>query len=189
MSTASIKKLSPLESEILINVLKVRFEENRHRHQDLEWRNIQTKLEATTEKLWPLNAMEPTGVEPDVVGYNTKTDATYLLIALLKALRDVEACVMTGKDLKSRKAHKPKNNVIDMAASMGVNLLSEEQYRNLQQLGDFDTKTSSWLQTPSAIRKLGGAIFADRRFNTVFVYHNGAQSYYAGRGFRCWITI
>jgi hypothetical protein len=180
----SKKQLSPQRHEELLKTLKARFEKNMKRHKGLEWAKIQAKLEANPEKLWSLNEMETTGGEPDVVGYDKKTGEYIFNDCSAESPKDRRSLCYDREALESRKEHKPKNNAIDMAAAMGIELLTEEQYRELQKLGDFDTKTSSWIQTPSEIRKLGGAFFCDRRYNHVFVYHNGAESYYAARGFR-----
>ena len=171
------KKLSPEQRKELLRALKARFEKNMNRHKGLEWARVQAKLEANNEKLWSLNEMERSGGEPDVVGFDKKTGEYIFFDCSPETPKGREA-------LQSRKEHKPENNAIDMAAAMGIELLTEEQYRELQQLGNFDAKTSSWVKTPSDIRKLGGAIFCDRRYGHVFVYHNGAESYYAARAFR-----
>lgn len=155
-----------------------------NRHQGLEWAQVQTKLEASPEKLWSLNEMERTGGEPDVVGHDEKTGEYVFYDCSAESPKGRRSVCYDREGQESRKEHKPENNAIDMAAAMGIELLTEEQYRELQKLGNFDTKTSSWVKTPSDIRKLGGALFADRRYNTVFVYHNSAPSYYAARGFR-----
>jgi hypothetical protein len=178
------KKLLLEQHKELLGVLKTRFEKNMNRHQGLEWTKVQTKLEAKSEKLWSLGEMETTGGEPDVVGFDKKTGEYIFYDCSLESPKDRRSLCYDRQALDSRKENKPKNNAMDMAAAMGIELLSEEEYRKLQQLGQFDTKTSSWLNTPSEIRKLGGAIFADYRFGRVFVYHNGAESYYAGRAFR-----
>ena len=180
------KDLSPEQSEDLLKTLKVRFEKNMNRHKGLEWAKIQAKLEANTEKLWSLNEMERTGGEPDVVGYDKKTDeySFYDCSAESPNGRRNVCYDREGQEAREKKGVHPAGNAIDIAAAMGIELLTEEQYRELQKLGNFDTKTSSWVKTPSDIRKLGGALFADRRYNTVFVYHNSAPSYYAARGFR-----
>jgi len=170
--------------EELFRVLKARFEKNMNRHKGIEWAKLQAKLEAHTEKLWSLNEMERTGGEPDVVGYDKKKNEYIFYDCSEESPKDRRSLCYDREALDSRKEHKPKNNAIDMAEIMGIELLSEEQYRELQQLGNFDLKTSSWVQTPDAIRELGGAIFCDRRYNQVFTYHNGAESYYAARGFR-----
>jgi hypothetical protein len=177
-------ELSPEQGEILLKTLKVRFEKNMNRHKGLEWPKIQAKLEAHPEKLSALNAMESTGGEPDVVGYDKKTDEYIFYDCSVESPKGRRSLCYDHEALESRKDHKPENNAIDMAAAMGIELLTEEQYRDLQELGNFDLKTSSWVKTPANIRKLGGAIFCDYRYDTVFVYHNGAESYYAGRGFR-----
>jgi hypothetical protein len=178
------KELSPKQREELLTTLKARFEKNMNRHKGLEWAKVQTKLEANTEKLWSLNEMEKTGGEPDVVGFDKKTGEYIFYDCSAESPKDRRSVCYDGEALESRKENKPKNNALDMAAAMGIELLTEEQYRELQKLGNFDTKTSSWITTPSEIRKLGGAIFADYRFGRVFVYHNGAESYYAARAFR-----
>ncbi|WP_370572696.1 DUF4256 domain-containing protein [Methanomethylovorans sp.] len=178
------KELSSGQREELLSVLKVRFEKNMNRHKGLEWAKVQAKLEDNTEKLWSLNEMERTGGEPDVVGYDEKTREYIFCDCSAESPIGRRNVCYDGEALESRKDHKPDNSAIDMAAAMGIGLLTEEQYRELQKLGNFDTKTSSWLKTPSDIRKLGGAIFADRRYDTVFVYHNSAPSYYGSRGFR-----
>jgi Protein of unknown function (DUF4256) len=172
------------QREELLKALKARFEKNMNRHKGLEWAKVQAKLEANPEKLWSLNEMERTGGEPDVVGHD-KTLGEYIFYdCAAESPKGRRSLCYDGEALDSRKENKPKDNALDLAAAMGVELLTEEQYRELQKLGDFDTKTSSWVKTPSAIRKLGGALFCDRRFDTVFLYHNGAESYYAARGFR-----
>jgi hypothetical protein len=178
------KALSPEQREELIGALKARFEKNMARHQGLEWAKVQKKLEANPEKLWSLNEMERTGGEPDVVGHDKKTGEFIFYDCSAESPAGRRSVCYDREGLDSRKEHKPKTNTIDMAAAMGIELLTEEQYRELQKLGNFDTKTSSWVQTPSDIRKLGGALFCDRRYDHVFVYHNGAQSYYAARAFR-----
>ena len=178
------KALSPEPYEELLRALKVRFEKNMNRHKGLEWAQVQAKLEANAEKLWSLNEMERTGGEPDVVGHDKKTDEYIFYDCSADSPKGRRSLCYDREALESRKEHKPKDNAIDMAAAMGIELLTEDQYRELQKLGNFDTKTSSWVKTPSDIRKLGGALFCDRRFNTVFVYHNGAESYYAARAFR-----
>jgi hypothetical protein len=185
MSNAETKKeLSPEQHEELLKALKARFEKNMNRHKGLEWAKILVKLEANTEKLWSLNEMERTGGEPDVIGHDKKTGEYIFYDCSEESPKDRRSLCYDREGLESRKEHKPKNSAIDMAVAIGIELLSEEQYRELQKLGNFDTKTSSWVKTPSDIRKLGGAIFADYRYDTVFVYHNGAESYYAVRGFR-----
>jgi hypothetical protein len=172
------------QREELLRALKARFEKNMNRHKGLEWANVQAKLESNTEKLWSLNAMERTGGEPDVVGHDKKTGEHIFYDCSAESPKGRRSVCYDREGLESRKEHKPENNAIDMAAAMGIELLTEEQYRALQKLGNFDTKTSSWVETPSEIRKLGGALFCDRRYGNVFVYHNGAQSYYSARGFR-----
>ena len=178
------KKLSPEQSEKLLSTLKARFEKNMKRHKGLEWAKIQAKLEANPEKLWSLDDMETTGGEPDVVGYDKKTGEYIFYDCSAESPKDRRSLCYDRKALESRKEHKPADSAIDMAAAMGIELLTEEQYRELQQLGNFDMKTSSWVKTPAEIRKLGGALFCDRRYDHIFVYHNGAESYYAARGFR-----
>jgi len=178
------KELLPEQREELLSALKGRFEKNMNRHKGLEWAKVQAKLEAATERLWSLNEMETTGGEPDVVGYDKKTGEYIFYDCSAESPKGRRSVCYDREALKSRKEHKPKNNAIDMAAAMGIELLTEEQYRELQELGGFDTKTSSWVKTPAAIRKFGGAIFCDRRYDHVFVYHNGAESYYAARAFR-----
>lgn len=180
----SNKKKSPEQSEELLSTLKARFEKNRSRHKGLEWAKVQARLEANTEKLWSLNEMETTGGEPDVVGHDTKTGEYIFYDCSAESPKGRRSVCYDGEALDSRKEHKPKNNAIDLATAMGIKLLTEEQYRELQELGEFDTKTSSWVQTPANIRELGGALFCDRRYDHVFVYHNGAESYYTARGFR-----
>jgi len=178
------RELSKEKHEELLSVLKARFEKNMNRHEGLEWAKVQTKLEANPERLWSLNEMERTGGEPDVVGHD-KTAGEYAFYdCSAESPKGRRSLCYDGEALESRKEHKPENSAMDMADAMGIELLTEEQYRELQQFGNFDTKTSSWVKTPSEIRKLGGAIFCDRRYNTVFVYHNGAESYYAAGGFR-----
>ena len=180
-----MKKELPLEQrKELLRVLKTRFEKNMNRHISLEWAKVQAKLEANTKKLWPLHEMEITGGEPDVVGQDKKTGEYIFYDCSAESPKGRRSVCYDREGLESRKEHKPENNVIDMAAAMGIELLTEEQYREWQKLGNFDTKTSSWVKTPAKIRKLGGAIFCDRRYDQVFVYHNGAESYYAARGFR-----
>jgi hypothetical protein len=178
------KELSPEQREELLRALKARFEKNTSRHKGLEWAQVRAKLEANTEKLWSLNEMERTGGEPDVVGHDKRTGEYVFYDCSAESPKGRRNVCYDREGQESRKEYKPENNAIDMAAAMGIELLTEEQYRELQKLGDFDTKTSSWVKTPSDIRKLGGALFADRRYNTVFVYHNSAPSYYAARGFR-----
>jgi hypothetical protein len=178
------KDLSPEQREELLRVLKARFEKHRNRHKGLEWAQVQAKLEANADKLWSLNEMERTGGEPDVVGHDKKTGEYIFYDCSAESPKGRRSFCYDREALESRKEHKPADNAIDMATAIGMELLTEEQYRELQKLGAFDTKTSSWVKTPSDIRKLGGALFCDRRYDTVFVYHNGAESYYAARGFR-----
>ncbi|MCT8136853.1 DUF4256 domain-containing protein [Anaerobacillus sp. CMMVII] len=178
------KELSQEQREVLLGTLKVRFEKNMNRHKDLEWDKVQAKIETNPEKLWSLNEMEGTGGEPDVVDHDNKTGEYIFYDCSAESPKGRRSVCYDHEALESRKKHKPENNAIDMATAMGIELLTEEQYRKLQELGSFDMKTSSWVQTPANIRKLGGAIFCDRRYDTVFVYHNGAESYYAARGFR-----
>ena len=177
-------ELSPEQCEELLSALKTRFEKNMNRHQGLAWAKVQVKLEANTEKLWSLSEMERTGGEPDIVGFDKKTGEYVFYDCAAESPKGRRSVCYDREGLESRKEHQPENNAIEMAAAMGIELLSEEQYRELQQLGNFDTKTSSWVKTPAEIRKLGGALFADFRYGNVFVYHNGAQSYYAVRAFR-----
>jgi Protein of unknown function (DUF4256) len=178
------KDLAPEQREELLRALKARFEKNMNRHKGLEWAQVQAKLQANGEKLWSLNEMERTGGEPDVVGHDKKMGEYIFYDCSAESPKGRRSVCYDREALESRKEHKPEDNAIDMAAAMGIVLLTEEQYRELQRLGDFDTKTSSWVNTPSDIRTLGGALFCDRRYNTVFVYHNGAESYYAARAFR-----
>jgi hypothetical protein len=178
------KELSPEQREELMRALKVRFEKNMNRHKGIEWTKVQAKLEANAEKLWSLNEMERTGGEPDVIGIDKKTGEYIFYDCSAESPKGRRSVCYDGEALESRKEHKPQNNAIDMAADMGIELLTEEQYRELQKPGNFDTKTSSWVKTPAEIRKQGGAIYCDRRYDHVFVYHNGAESYYAVRGFR-----
>lgn len=178
------KELSLSQQEALLNTLKARFEKNPNRHQGLEWDAVQAKLEANPKKLWSLNAMESTGGEPDVVGHDKKTGEYIFYDCSAESPKGRRSLCYDHEALESRKEHKPENSATEMAADMGVELLSEAEYQELQKLGHFDTKTSSWVVTPPAIRKLGGAIFGDYRYGQVFIYHNGAESYYAARGFR-----
>jgi hypothetical protein len=178
------KKLSPAQRDGLLSALKTRFEKNMDRHKGLEWAKVRAKLEANSGKLWSLNEMEITSGEPDVVAYDKKTGEYIFYDCSAESPKDRRSLCYDGEALASRKEHKPKSSATDMAAAMGIELLTEEQYRQLQELGDFDTKTSSWVQSPTKIRKLGGALFCDRRYDHVFLYHNGAESYYAARGFR-----
>jgi hypothetical protein len=184
-SVAAVKKgLSPERREELLRALKARFEKNMNRHNGLEWAKVQAKLQANTEKLWSLHEMERTGGEPDVVGHDKKTGEYIFYDCSAESPKGRRSVCYDHEALEARKEHKPKDSATSMAAAMGIELLTEEQYRELQKLGNFDTKTSSWVKTPSDIRKLGGALFCDRRYGKVFVYHNGAESYYAARGFR-----
>lgn len=178
------KDMKAKEREDLLETLQTRFEKNMNRHKDLAWAKIRSKLEAHPEKLWSLNEMERTGGEPDVVGHDKKTGEYVFYDCSAESPQGRRSVCYDRAALETRKEHKPKDSAVNMATAMGVEILSEEEYRALQQLGDFDTKTSSWVKTPAEIRKLGGALFCDRRYNTVFVYHNGAESYYAARGFR-----
>ena len=181
---SNTKKLSSKQREELLGALKARFEKNMNRHKGLEWAKIQAKLEANAEKLWSLNEMEKTGGEPDVVGHDKKTGEYIFYDCSAESPKGRRSVCYDGEALRSRKEHKPQNSAMDLAADMGVEILTEEQYRELQKLGEFDTKTSSWVKTPSEIRNLGGALFCDRRYNHVFLSHNGAESYYAARAFR-----
>jgi Protein of unknown function (DUF4256) len=183
-NNSSKKDMLPEQREELLRALKARFEKNMNRHKGLEWAKIQAKLEASAEKLWSLNKMEKTGGEPDVVGHDKKAGEYIFYDCSAESAKGRRSICYDREALESRKEHKPKDSAIDMAAAMGIELLTEDQYRELQKLGNFDTKTSSWVKTPSHIRKLGGALFCDRRYDTVFVYHNGAESYYATRAFR-----
>lgn len=178
------KELSQDQREDLLRVLEARFKKNMNRHDSLDWAKVQAKLEANPEKLWSLREMEITGGEPDVVGYDEKKDEYIFFDCSAESPKGRRSLCYDREALESRKNHKPENSAIDMAAAMGIEMLTEEEYRNLQKLGNFDLKTSSWVKTPAHIRKLGGALFCDRRYDTVFVYHNGAESYYASRGFR-----
>jgi len=182
--TTGEKTLSPEQQDELLNVLEARFEKNMKRHKGLDWAKIKTRLQKDPEKLWSLDEMESTGGEPDVVGYDKKTDEYIFFDCSAESPKERRSLCYDRDALNSRKEHKPKDSVMDAAAAMGIELLTEAQYRELQMLGEFDTKTSSWVATPADIRKLGGALFCDRRYNTVFLYHNGAESYYAARGFR-----
>ena len=186
MSIGSNKELSPEIKEELIKILKVRFEKNMNRHKKMEWAKVQATLntEGSMEKLWSLNEMEETGGEPDVVGFDNETSEFIFYDCSAESPKGRRSLCYDRDALESRKEYKPANSATDMASAMGIGLLTEDQYREFQQLGTFDLKTSSWVKTPDDIRKLGGALFCDRRYNTVFVYHNGAESYYAARGFR-----
>jgi len=178
------RALAPKQREELLRALKARFEKNMNRHKDLEWTKVKAKLEASAEKLWSLNEMERTGGEPDIVGHDKKTGEYIFFDCSAESPKGRTSVCYDREGLDSRKEHKPKNNAMDMATAMGIELLTEEQYLELQKLGDFDTKTSSWVKTPDDMRKLGGALYCDRRYGRVFVGHNGAQSYYAARAFR-----
>ena len=183
------RNLSLRQREELLSTLKARFEKNMSRHKGLEWAKVQARLEASAQKLWSLSEMERTGGEPDVVGRDEKTGEYIFYDCSAESPKGRRSICYDREALESRKEHKPADSAIDMASAIGIDLLTEEQYRDLQKLGEFDTKTSSWVKTPSNIRKLGGAIFCDRRYDTVFVYHNGAESYYAARGFRGWLKV
>lgn len=183
------KELAPKQREELLSALKARFEKNRNRHKGLEWTQVQARLEDSPEKLWSLHEMERTGGEPDVVGQDQKAGEYVFYDCSPESPKGRTSLCYDREALDSRKEHKPKSSAMDMAVAMGIELLTEEQYHELQELGAFDTKSSSWLKTPDEIRKLGGAIFGDRRFGRVFVYHNGAESYYSGRGFRGWLKV
>ena len=185
----SKKALSQAQHKEILSVLSDRFAKNKARHPELEWNKIQQRLEENSEGLWSLNEMEKTGGEPDVIGYDKKTDQYIFCDCSAETPKGRRSICYDREALESRKEHKPANNALDMATAMGIDILSEEEYRRLQGLGSFDTKTSSWIKTPPAIRKLGGALFCDRRYDTVFLYHNGAESYYAARGFRGSIRI
>jgi hypothetical protein len=178
------KELSPEQQNELLQALRARFEKNKNRHEGLEWAKVQAKLEANPDKLWSLHEMEATGGEPDVVGYDEETDEFIFYDCSAESPKGRRSVCYDHEALESRKEHKPKDSAIGMAAAMGIEILTEEQYRELQKLGPLDKKTSSWLKTPSEIRSLGGAIFGDFRYGNVFVYHNGAESYYGARGFR-----
>jgi Protein of unknown function (DUF4256) len=184
MAIEKKKELLPKQREALLNTLKARFDKNMNRHKGIEWAKVQVKLQAETEKLWSLSEMERTGGEPDVVGHDKKTGEYIFYDCSAESPAGRRSICYDHAALESRKENKPKNSAGDMAAAMGIEMLTEEQYRELQKLGNFDTKTSSWIKAPADIRKLGGAIFADFRYGNVFVYHNGAESYYAGRAFR-----
>ncbi len=178
------KELSPEQRERLLSTLKTRFERNMQRHQGLEWAKVQAKLEANPEKLWSLHEMERTGGEPDVVGHDPQTGEYIFFDCSAQSPKGRRSICFDRQGQEARQKHRPEHNAVDMAADMGIELLTEDQYRALQKLGEFDTKTSSWVQTPAEIRELGGALFCDRRYDHVFVHHNGAQSYYGSRAFR-----
>jgi len=186
MTTISLSKK---QREDLLKTLKARFEQNMGRHKDVQWPNLQARLEGNPEKLWSLNEMEKTGGEPDVVSHDKKTGEYIFYDCAAESPKDRRSLCYDRAALDARKENKPKGNALEMAEAIGVELLTEDQYRELQRLGNFDIKTSSWVKTPAAVRKLGGALFCDRRYDTVFVYHNGAESYYAARGFRGWLKI
>ena len=183
------KKLSAEQPSALLNTLKARFEKNSNRHKGIDWAAILAKLQANSDKLWSLNEMEQTGGEPDVIGFDKNTGEYIFYDCSAESPKDRRSICYDHEALEKRKEHKPADSAVNMAADMGIEILTEAQYRELQQLGKFDTKTSSWVKTPAEIRKLGGAIFCDCRYNTVFVYHNGAESYYAGRAFRGWLRV
>lgn len=189
MPKIRLKKLPPEEIEKFLKTLKARFEKNKNRHKGVDWEKVYSKLKTNPGKLWSLNEMEKTGGEPDVVGHDQKSGEFIFYDCAAESPSGRRSICYDLEGLESRKEHKPKSNAVDMASEMGIELLTEEQYRELQKLGTFDTKTSSWLKTPDEIRKLGGAIFADFRYGKVFVYHNGAQSYYGSRGFRGWLKV
>lgn len=178
------KNLSATQIEELLSILQTRFEKNTNRHQGVEWQNVAAKLTANPEKLWSLNEMEISGGEPDVVEYDAKSNEFVFYDCSAESPKGRRSCCYDQESLESRKENKPAHSAMELATNMGIEMLNEEQYRALQELGEFDLKTSSWIKTPSEIRKLGGAVFCDRRYNTVFLYHNGAESYYAARGFR-----
>jgi len=189
MKVKTKKELSPAQREELVRALKARFEKNMNRHKGLEWAKVQAKLQANPEKLWSLNEMERTGGEPDVVGHDKKTGEYVFYDCSAESPKGRTSVCYDRQGLESRKEHRPKNTAMDMATAMGIELLTEEQYLELQKFGNFDTKTSSWVKTPPDIRKLGGALYCDRRYNRVFVGHNGAQSYYSARAFRGWLRV
>jgi len=184
VSTRDKKKLSPEQQEEFLKALKSRFDKNMKRHEGLEWAKVQAKLEASPDKMWSLHEMERTGGEPDVIGHDKKTGEYLFYDCSEESPKGRRSICYDHEALEARKEHKPKDSAVNMAAAIGIDLLTEEQYRDLQKLGQFDTKTSSWVKTPPEVRKLDGALFCDRRFNHVFLYHNGAESYYAARGFR-----
>jgi hypothetical protein len=190
MKSVKVKKeLSTDQRDKLLSVLAARFEKNMKRHEGHAWAQVRARLEDNSERLWKLHEMERTGGEPDIVGYDQKTGEYIFIDCSAESPEGRTSLCYDREGLESRKEHKPKNNAVDMAAAMGIELLTEGQYRELQKLGEFDLKSSSWVKTPADIRKLGGALFCDRRFGHVFVYHNGAQSYYCGRGFRGWLRV
>ena len=183
------KDLSPERCKELLGALKARFENNMNRHEGLAWAKVRAKVEASVEKLWSLNEMERTGGEPDVVGHDKKTGEYIFFDCSAESPKGRTSLCYDREALDSRKEHKPRNSAEDLAAAMGIELLTEDQYLELQKLGEFDTRSSSWVKTPPAMRKLGGALFGDRRFGRIFFYHNGAESYYSGRGFRGWLRV
>ncbi|MDT8432682.1 MAG: DUF4256 domain-containing protein [Bacteroidales bacterium] len=185
----SMQKLSREDTVQLLEILRKRFEKNMHRHKDLQWSKIEARLETNPEKLWSLNAMEETGGEPDVIAYDTKNDAYVFYDCSPESPKGRRSICYDQEALDSRKQNKPKNSAMGMASEMGIELLNESQYRDLQKTGKFDAKTSSWVLTPTTIRALGGAIYGDWRYGQVFIYHNGAESYYAARGFRGWLKV
>lgn len=186
---AAKKQISPEENSELLNILRKRFEKNMNRHENLDWSKIEEKLNLNPSKLWSLNEMEISGGEPDIVDYDEKTNEYIFFDCSAESPKGRRSFCYDREALDARKEHKPQNDVLTAAKEMGVEILSEEQYRHLQTLGKFDLKTSSWIKTPKEIRELGGALFCDRRYNTVFVYHNGADSYYAARAFRGFLTV
>ena len=188
-SKSNKKEVSPKQGQELLATLKARFENNMNRHKGLEWAKVQARLEAKPEKLWSLSEMERTGGEPDVVGHDKKTGEYIFWDCSAETPKGRVSVCYDREGWESRKEHRPKNTAMDMAAAMGVELLTEEEYLELQKLGEFDTKTSSWIKTPAEMRKLGGALYCDRRYGRVFVGHNGAQSYYAARAFRGWLKV
>jgi hypothetical protein len=183
------KELSSKQREELLTALKTRFQKHMNRHEKIKWDEVQEKLEKNASKIWSLHAMEMTGGEPDVIGYDEKTNQFLFYDCSAESPKGRRSLCYDREALQSRKEFKPKDSAVEMAASIGIELLTEEEYRDLQQLGKFDLKTSSWVKTPAEIRKLGGALFCDRRYDTVFLYHNGAESYYAARGFRCVLRV
>jgi hypothetical protein len=189
MGNNSKKKLTGQQQQQILQTLQDRFQKNKNRHKTIEWGEIKMRLEKNLDKLWSLYQMELTGGEPDVVDFNLKKGNYIFFDCSAESPLGRRSVCFDKEGWLSRKEHRPENNALDMAADMGIELLTEEQYRQLQQLGTFDAKTSSWIQTPASIRKLGGALFADYRYGTVFVYHNGAQSYYGSRGFRGWLKV
>lgn len=189
MAKASQQKLPAAAMKELLDILKTRFEKNKNRHKGIDWNKVEERLKKSSAKQWSLNEMEMTGGEPDVVGMDKKTGEIIFYDCAAESPKERRSVCYDAEALASRKENKPKHSAMAMAEEMGVELLTEEQYKELQQLGSFDLKTSSWVQTPAAIRKLGGALFCDRRYDTVFTYHNGAESYYAARGFRCMLKV